>query len=62
MYYWQVRKITTKLGVIASLIKKVDNLIIIGAMANNFINYSGNGKEKSLIEKGSERMIKKFTI
>ena len=32
-------KISTKLGVIKSLIKKNDNLIIVGAMANNFIKY-----------------------
>jgi phosphoglycerate kinase len=53
-------KISTKLGVIASLIKKVDNLIIIGAMANNFIKYSGNEVGKSLIEVGSERMVKEI--
>ena len=53
-------KISTKLGVIASLIKKVDNLIIIGAMANNFIKYSGNEVGKSLIEVGSEKMVKEI--
>ena len=30
-------KISTKLNVISNLIKKVDNLVIVGAMANNFI-------------------------
>ena len=51
-------KISTKLGVITSLIKKVDNLIIVGAMANNFIKFKGNKIGKSLVEPGSEKIIK----
>ena len=43
-------KISTKLGVITTLIKKVDYLIIVGAMANNFIKFKGNKIGKSLIE------------
>tara|TARA_B100001564_G_scaffold358460_1_gene377191 strand:+ start:1972 stop:3162 length:1191 start_codon:yes stop_codon:yes gene_type:complete len=50
-------KISTKLGVITSLIKKVDNLIIVGAMANNFIKFKGNKIGKSLVESGSEKII-----
>ena len=53
-------KISTKLGVITSLIKKIDNLIIVGAMANNFIQYAGNNVGKSLIEIGSEKIIKEI--
>ena len=53
-------KITTKLGVITSLIKKVDNLIIVGAMANNFIKFTGNNVGKSLIETGAEKVIKEI--
>tara|TARA_B100001057_G_scaffold499560_1_gene610710 strand:+ start:1922 stop:3112 length:1191 start_codon:yes stop_codon:yes gene_type:complete len=53
-------KISTKLGVIISLIKKVDNLIIVGAMANNFIKFKGNNIGKSLIEDGSEKIIKEI--
>ena len=53
-------KITTKLGVITSLIKKVDNLVIVGAMANNFIKFTGNNIGKSLIEKGTEKVIKEI--
>ena len=30
-------KVSTKIGVLTSLIKRVDNIIIVGAMANNFI-------------------------
>ena len=32
-------KISTKINVITSLIEKVNNLIIVGAMANNFFIY-----------------------
>ena len=42
--------------------KKVNNLIIVGAMANNFIKFKGNKVGKSLIEEGSEKKLKKFTI
>ena len=50
-------KISTKLGVITTLLKKVDYLIIVGAMANNFIKFKGNKIGKSLIESGSEKII-----
>ncbi len=53
-------KISTKLGVITSLIKKVDYLIIVGAMANNFIKFKGNKIGKSLVEPGSEKIIKEI--
>ena len=53
-------KISTKLGVITSIIKKVDNLVIVGAMANNFIKFNGNKVGKSLVESGSEKMIKEI--
>ena len=51
-------KISTKIGLIISLIKKVDYLIIVGAMANNFVKFKGNEVGKSLIEKGSDKIIK----
>ena len=50
-------KISSKLGVITSLMKKVDKLIIVGAMANNFIKYKGKNIGKSLIEDGIEKII-----
>ncbi len=53
-------KISTKLGVISSLIKKVDNLIIVGAMANNFIKFKGKKIGKSLIENGSDKNIEEI--
>jgi phosphoglycerate kinase len=53
-------KVSTKIGVIVSLIKKVNNLILVGAMANNFIKFKGNNVGKSLIEDDSDKMIKEI--
>jgi phosphoglycerate kinase len=53
-------KISTKLSVITSLIEKVNNLIIVGAMANNFFVYNNLKVGKSLIEKDSKEIIKKI--
>ncbi len=51
-------KVSTKIGIINSLIEKVDNLVITGAMANNFLAFKGNKIGKSLVENGSEKIIK----
>ena len=53
-------KISTKIGVIKSLIEKMDNIIIVGAMANNFIKFKGYKVGKSLIEFGSEKIIEEI--
>ncbi len=53
-------KISTKIGLIISLIKKVDNLIIVGAMANNFIKFKGNKIGNSLIEESTEKIIREI--
>ncbi len=50
-------KISTKIGVILSLIEKIDNLIVVGAMANNFLKFKEKKIGKSLIEEGSEKII-----
>ena len=50
-------KISTKINVITSLIKKVNNLIIVGAMANNFFVYKNFKVGKSLIEKDTKEII-----
>ncbi len=50
-------KVSTKIGVITSLIKKIDNLIIVGAMANNFIKFKGFKIGKSLVETNSSKII-----
>jgi len=51
-------KISTKINVITSLIEKVNNLIIVGAMANNFFIYKNLKVGKSLIEKNTKEIIK----
>ena len=51
-------KISTKIDVITNLIKKVNNLIIVGAMANNFFVYKKLKVGKSLIEKDTKEIIK----
>jgi len=53
-------KISTKINVILSLIEKVNNLIIVGAMANNFFVYNNLKVGKSLIEKNTKEIIKKI--
>jgi phosphoglycerate kinase len=44
-------KISTKINVIKNLIPKFDNIIIVGGMANNFIEYFGNMLENLLKKK-----------
>ena len=51
-------KVSTKINILSSLSKKADNLVIIGAMANNFLKFKGINVGKSLIEEGSENIVK----
>ena len=51
-------KISTKIRIINNLIKKIKNIIIVGAMANNFIKYKGYNIGKSLFEKNQEKLLK----
>ena len=51
-------KISTKINIIINLIKKVNNLIIVGAMANNFFLYKNFKVGKSLVEKNTKEVIK----
>ncbi|MDC0618943.1 phosphoglycerate kinase [Pelagibacteraceae bacterium] len=51
-------KISTKINIINNLIKKVNNLIIVGAMANNFFVYKNLKVGKSLIEENTKEIIK----
>jgi len=51
-------KISTKIGVLTNLIKKMDNVVIVGAMANNFIRYKKYNIGKSIFEKNTENLIK----
>ena len=50
-------KISTKIKVIFNLIKKTNNIVIVGAMANNFLVYKGLEIGMSLVEKGSNEII-----
>ena len=51
-------KISTKISVITSLIKNINSLIIVGAMANNFFVYKNFKVGKSIIEEDSQKIIK----
>ena len=51
-------KISTKIGVLSNLMKKMENIIIVGAMANNFIKYKGYNIGKSLFEANQEDLTK----
>ena len=51
-------KISTKIGVFSNLIKKMENVVVVGAMANNFIQYKGYNIGKSLFEKNQENLLK----
>ena len=53
-------KISTKINIITSLIEKINNLIIVGAMANNFLVYKNLKVGKSLVENKTREIIKKI--
>ena len=53
-------KISSKINVISKLIQKVNNLVIVGAMANNFFVYKNLKVGKSLIEENTKDIIKKI--
>jgi|TARA_B100000929_G_scaffold73237_1_gene56670 phosphoglycerate kinase len=51
-------KISTKINILSSLSEKANNLVIVGAMANNFLRFKGVNVGASLIEKGAENTVK----
>ena len=53
-------KISTKIGIIKNLIPKFDNIIIVGGMANNIINYKGNNIGKSIKESNCEATVQEI--
>ncbi len=53
-------KISTKINVISNLIEKVNNLVVVGAMANNFFVYKNFKVGKSLIENDTDKIIEKI--
>ena len=53
-------KISSKIDVIKNLIPKFDNIIIVGGMANNFIEFHGNNVGKSIKEKNCDRVVREI--
>ena len=53
-------KISTKIGIIKNLIPKFDNILIVGGMANNILNYKGNQIGKSVKEENCEKIIEQI--
>ena len=53
-------KISSKIGIIKNLIKKFDNIIIVGGMANNILNYKGHPIGKSIKEMNIEILVEEI--
>ena len=53
-------KISTKIDIIKNLIPKFDNIVIVGAMANNILKYKGYNIGASIFEKNSEKIIEEI--
>ena len=53
-------KISTKINVLSNLIREVNSLIIVGAMANNFFLYKNLNIGKSLVESDTKEIIEKI--
>ena len=53
-------KISTKINIIKNLITKFNSIIIVGGMANNFIEYFGYNIGKSLKEKNCEFILEEI--
>jgi phosphoglycerate kinase len=54
-------KISSKINVLSNLLKNVDNIIIVGAMANNFLKFQNKNIGNSLFEKNMESAVKNIT-
>jgi len=50
-------KISTKSGILVNLIKNIQNIVIVGAMANIFIKHKGYNIGQSIFEKNQENLI-----
>ena len=53
-------KISTKIKIIKNLIKKFDNIIIVGGMANTVLKHTGSKVGKSICENDCEDLIKEI--
>ena len=51
-------KVSTKINILSSLSINADNIVIVGAMANNFLKFNGFNVGESLVEKDSENIVK----
>ena len=51
-------KISTKIGVLKNLIKKMETIVVVGALANNFIKQKGYKIGKSMFEENQENLVK----
>jgi phosphoglycerate kinase len=50
-------KISTKSGILINLIKKMQNIVIVGALANIFLKYNGHNIGQSIFEKNQENLV-----
>ena len=53
-------KISTKFKIINNLIKKFDNIIIVGGMANTILKHTGKNIGKSICENDSSALVKEI--
>jgi phosphoglycerate kinase len=53
-------KVSTKIGVISNLMKIASNIVVVGAMANNFLAYQKYEIGKSLKEENSQDVVRKI--
>ena len=53
-------KISTKISVIKNLIPKFENIVIVGGMANNFLEYGGHNIGKSLKEENCNPIVEEI--
>jgi len=53
-------KISSKINIIKNLIPKFDNIIIVGAMANNILKYKGHNIGKSIQEHNCDKIIEEI--
>ena len=51
-------KISSKIGILTNLIKRIQTIVIVGAMANNFIKYKGLKIGNSLLEENQDNLVK----
>ena len=55
-------KFRPKIDIIKNLLPKFDNIIIVGAMANNFIEYFGNEIGRSIKERNCNQIVKEIIL